>query len=63
VINSGSAFAFVLAVGDSSTIANKIQTLENEEIVDEHNDLLDKHNNLVQILFFVLFFASAILLV
>lgn len=59
----GSCFAFVLAVGDHSTLANKSVALDNEIDVEDHNDLQDKANNIVVILICVLVFASGILAV
>ena len=63
VITNGNASAFVLAVGNSSSSAIKVQTQEKEDEGDDQNDLHDKHANIVQILIVVLLFASAFLLV
>lgn len=61
-ISQGSCFAFVLAVGDQSSLANKVIALENEIDVEDNNDLMDKANNIVTILICVLVFSSGILM-
>ena len=59
----GNASCFVLAVGDMSSAAAKLRSIEIEEAQAEDNDLLDKHNSIVTILIVVLLLASILIFV